>query len=213
MIKRLIICTVLLIGLGCEPKPIPSPPPVENGTQAIQCSCDCEVANDSCACDCSCTKNGNEIAALSACSVDIPALPCNKEGERCKPDSCCEGLECSPDDKMCHPVAPPPPPPCKTEGEKLDLNDALKRLKKEGFSRVKIDGKVHDLEDEIKIDKKKKHDIDLFVDRLVLKPDIEGRLADSIETALRFSDGLLKVEILLVVQRGRKFKKVFLKGV
>lgn len=72
----------------------------------------------------------------------------------------------------------------------------LEQLHKEGFSRVKVDGELKNLEDEIKIDKKKKHSIDLLVDRLVIKDGIATRLADSIETALRFSHGLVKVELV-----------------
>lgn len=72
----------------------------------------------------------------------------------------------------------------------------LAQLKKDGFSRVKIDGEILELEQPIKLDKKKKHSIDLVVDRLVVKPGIESRLADSIETALKYGQGLVKVEIL-----------------
>lgn len=82
------------------------------------------------------------------------------------------------------------------KNRKGEYQKELERLRKEGFSRVKIDGEIFDLEDEIKLDKKKKHTIDIFVDRLVVKKGIEKRLADSIETVLKFSDGLLKLENL-----------------
>jgi excinuclease ABC subunit A len=72
----------------------------------------------------------------------------------------------------------------------------LQQLKTQGFVRVKVDGEVKELDEEIKLDKKKKHDIDLFVDRLILKPGIEQRLADSLETALRHAGGIAKVEAL-----------------
>ncbi len=67
-------------------------------------------------------------------------------------------------------------------------------LRKQGFQRVKIDGKVYDIDDAPALDKKKKHDIAVVVDRIVVKPDLDNRLPDSIETALKLSDGLLLVE-------------------
>ncbi|MBX7148756.1 excinuclease ABC subunit UvrA [bacterium] len=79
---------------------------------------------------------------------------------------------------------------------KGEYQKELAQLKKDGFARVKIDGQVHELEDDIKLDKNKKHSIDLFIDRLVVKKDIATRLADSIETALKHGESLLKVERL-----------------
>ncbi len=74
------------------------------------------------------------------------------------------------------------------KGEHKDLlQDALKR----GFTRARIDGKVKSLEEKIELDKKSKHDIELIIDRLVLKPDIKSRLTDSVETALKEGKGLL----------------------
>lgn len=70
----------------------------------------------------------------------------------------------------------------------------LEKLAKEGFVRVRVDGETHELSEKIQLDKKKKHNIDLYVDRLVVKPAIKGRLADSLETALRYGDGVVKVE-------------------
>ncbi|HTP27721.1 MAG TPA: excinuclease ABC subunit UvrA [Anaeromyxobacteraceae bacterium] len=69
------------------------------------------------------------------------------------------------------------------------LGDAHKR----GFARVRVDGIVHSLEDRLTLDKKLKHDIELVVDRLVVKPDIRSRLTDSVETALREGKGTLIV--------------------
>ena len=79
---------------------------------------------------------------------------------------------------------------------KGEYTKELQAFRGQGFVRVKIDGDVRELEEEIKLDKKKKHDIDLFVDRLVVKPQIEQRLADSFETALRHAGGIAKVEVL-----------------
>lgn len=78
---------------------------------------------------------------------------------------------------------------------KGEYHKELEKLKREGFVRVKIDGEVLELDQKIALDKKKKHNIDLFVDRLIVKDGIKTRLADSIETALRYAEGLLKVEL------------------
>jgi excinuclease ABC subunit A len=79
-------------------------------------------------------------------------------------------------------------------GRKGEYRKELGDLKKQGFQRVKIDGKIYDLDETPALDKKKKHDIAVVVDRLVLKPDLGNRLANSIETALGLSDGLLFAE-------------------
>jgi excinuclease ABC subunit A len=76
------------------------------------------------------------------------------------------------------------------KGEHKDLlTDALKR----GFTRARVDGKVHALEDKIELDKKSKHDIELIIDRLVLKSDLRPRLTDSVEAALKEGKGVLIV--------------------
>lgn len=72
----------------------------------------------------------------------------------------------------------------------LELDEA----RKEGFSRVKINGIVRDLSENIKLDKKSKHNIDIVVDRLILKSDIKSRLIDSLEIALKITDGLVKID-------------------
>ncbi|MDE1902071.1 MAG: excinuclease ABC subunit UvrA [Alphaproteobacteria bacterium] len=79
-------------------------------------------------------------------------------------------------------------------GRKGEYKKELQELRKQGFQRVKIDGKVYDIDDAPALDKKKNHDIAVVVDRLVVKPDLDNRLPDSIETALKLADGLLFVE-------------------
>lgn len=71
----------------------------------------------------------------------------------------------------------------------------LSNLKKSGYVRVKIDGSVYTLDEEIKLDKNLKHDISVVVDRLIIKEDMQRRLADSVETALKLGSGLLIAEI------------------
>jgi excinuclease ABC subunit A len=80
-------------------------------------------------------------------------------------------------------------------GRKGEYRKELAQLRKDGFVRVVIDGNTHDLSEEITLDKKKKHDIDIVVDRLVVKPGIEKRLADSLETALSHAEGIVKVAL------------------
>lgn len=81
-------------------------------------------------------------------------------------------------------------------GRKGEYGQLLKNVRGQGFVRVKIDGETFELGEEPKLDKKKKHDIDLYVDRLIIKKDIKTRLADSLETALKFGEGIVKVEVL-----------------
>ena len=72
----------------------------------------------------------------------------------------------------------------------------LEQAKRSGYVRVQIDGSMYELSEEIKLDKNIKHNIEIIVDRLVVKPGIEKRLADSIETVLDLADGLLMVDTM-----------------
>ena len=76
---------------------------------------------------------------------------------------------------------------------KGEHRDVLDGVRKAGFARVRVNGVVLSLEDEIRLDKKKKHTLDAVVDRLIAKPGLERRLFDSVETALRYGQGLLIV--------------------
>jgi excinuclease ABC subunit A len=71
----------------------------------------------------------------------------------------------------------------------------LKRLKKDGFARVRVDGKMSDIEDVARLDKNKKHSVDVVVDRLVIKDRVRNRLADSLELAMAQSNGMVCVEV------------------
>ena len=75
-------------------------------------------------------------------------------------------------------------------GKKGEHAKVLEDARKNGYSRVRIDGEIHDLIEDLALDKKKKHNIEIVVDRLVLKPDLGRRLTDSIETACKLSGGL-----------------------
>ncbi|MDA1356731.1 MAG: excinuclease ABC subunit UvrA [Proteobacteria bacterium] len=79
-------------------------------------------------------------------------------------------------------------------GRKGEYRKELADLMKRGFTRVKIDGEMHDIDSAPALDKKKKHDIEIVIDRLVVKSDLGNRLADSLETALSLTDGLAIAE-------------------
>src|SRR5216110_2196668 len=79
---------------------------------------------------------------------------------------------------------------------KGEYKDLLEHLRAEGFTRVKVDGEQRLLEDEIPLDKKFKHTIEVVVDRLVMKPDLRQRLAQSVETAAQLAEGLVTVDVV-----------------
>src|ERR1700761_3851045 len=81
-------------------------------------------------------------------------------------------------------------------GRKGEYGKQFEELRAEGFGRVKVDGELRRLDEEIVLDKKYKHDIAVVVDRLVMKPDLRKRLADSIETAVSLADGLVEIELV-----------------
>ncbi|VVB91425.1 UvrABC system protein A [uncultured archaeon] len=93
------------------------------------------------------------------------------------------------------------------EGTKLHVLAPLARQRKgeykqmfedlahSGFSRVRVDGKMYELSEEIALNKQQKHDIDVVVDRLIIKPGIEERLADSVETALKEGNGIVVADV------------------
>ena len=81
-------------------------------------------------------------------------------------------------------------------GKKGEHQKMLEDIRKEGFVRVRIDGEVRDLYEDIELIKTKKHDIEVVVDRIVVKEGIQSRLADSIETVLKLSDSLVIVDVI-----------------
>ena len=74
--------------------------------------------------------------------------------------------------------------------------DTFEKLKKDGYVRVRVDGEIHDLDDEIDLEKNKNHNIEVVIDRLVINSDIKPRLSDSIETALNLSYGKVIVDVV-----------------
>jgi len=81
-------------------------------------------------------------------------------------------------------------------GRKGEYGKQLEELRTEGFGRVKVDGELRRLDEEITLDKKFKHDIAVVVDRLVMKDDVRKRLADSVETAVALAEGLVEIELV-----------------
>lgn len=81
-------------------------------------------------------------------------------------------------------------------GKKGEFVKELEQIRKSGFARVRIDGSIYDLSEEIKLDKNIKHNIEVIVDRLVIKDGLRSRLTDSVETATSLSEGLLVVDVI-----------------
>jgi excinuclease ABC subunit A len=81
-------------------------------------------------------------------------------------------------------------------GRKGEHQKLLENIKKDGFLRVRIDGEIVEVGEEIKLDKNKKHNIEIIVDRIIVRPGVESRLADSIETALARSGGLVIIDVI-----------------
>ncbi len=81
-------------------------------------------------------------------------------------------------------------------GRKGEYRKELQELRKGGFQRVKVDGKLHEIDEVPTLNKKLKHDIEVVVDRLVVRPELGNRLADSLETAVRLGDGLVFAEFV-----------------
>jgi excinuclease ABC subunit A len=79
---------------------------------------------------------------------------------------------------------------------KGEYKQIFEELPASGFARVRVDGKMHELSEDINLNKQQKHDIDVVVDRIAIKPGIEERLADSIATALKVGNGIVVVEVI-----------------
>lgn len=80
------------------------------------------------------------------------------------------------------------------QNRKGEHKDELEELRQEGFVRVMINGVLRSLDEEIVLDKKSKHNIDVVIDRIVLKEGIESRLAESLELAMKLTEGVVKID-------------------
>ncbi|MBQ7447611.1 MAG: excinuclease ABC subunit UvrA, partial [Eubacterium sp.] len=121
----------------------------------------------------------------------IPHCPnCGKEISRQSADQMTDVIMQLPEKTKIQLLAPV------VRGRKGRHEKVLEQAKKSGYVRVRIDGNAYELTEEIKLEKNIKHNIDIVVDRLVVKPGIERRLADSIENVLKLSEGLLTVDVI-----------------
>jgi len=86
-------------------------------------------------------------------------------------------------------------------GKKGEYVKLLEDFQKDGFVRARIDGKMYEISDDIEIDRKKKHNIDIIVDRLVVKEDIRNRLTESVETALKYANNLVTIDAVNIGEK------------
>jgi len=92
-------------------------------------------------------------------------------------------------------------------GRKGEYRHIFAQMRREGYARARVNGRVRDLDEEIALDKHKKHTIEVVVDRLVIRPDLRRRLADSLETALRLGEGIVTVNVLGEQEKDHTFSE------
>ncbi|MBP3587808.1 MAG: excinuclease ABC subunit UvrA [Clostridia bacterium] len=123
--------------------------------------------------------------------IGIPHCPkCGKEIRQQSVDQIIDQLMALPEGTRMQVLAPV------IRGRKGEYQKVFEDARKSGFVRVRVDGSIYDLSEEIKLDKNIKHTIEIVVDRLVVKPDIARRLTDSVETATHLSGGLVVIDRL-----------------
>ena len=123
--------------------------------------------------------------------IGIPHCPqCGKEIKKQTVDQMVDEIMKLPERTKLQILAPV------VRGRKGEHVKLFEQAKKSGYVRVRVDGNLYELSEEIKLDKNKKHNIEIIVDRLVVKEGIEKRLTDSIESVLKLSEGLLIVDII-----------------
>lgn len=121
--------------------------------------------------------------------IGVPHCPkCGREIRRQTVDEICDRVLALPEGSKILINAPV------VRGRKGEYVKELNAFKKSGYGRVKIDGIVYDLQEQIKLEKNLKHDISVVVDRLVVKPTVQKRLTDSLEAALKLADGLVIID-------------------
>ena len=122
--------------------------------------------------------------------IGIPHCPkCGREIKKQTVDQMVDQIMTLPERSKIQLLAPV------VRGRKGRHEKVLDQAKRSGFVRVRVDGSLYELSEEISLDKNIKHNIEIVVDRLVVKPGIEKRLTDSIETAMQLSEGLMLVDI------------------
>ena len=81
-------------------------------------------------------------------------------------------------------------------GRKGEHKRVIEDIRKDGFVRIRVDGELHEVTDELNLDKNKKHTIEIVVDRIVIRSDIRSRLTDSIETAPQYGQGIVVIDVI-----------------
>ena len=123
--------------------------------------------------------------------IGIPHCPkCGKEIKKQSVDQMVDQIMALPEGSRIQLLAPV------VRGRKGEHVKVLERARRSGYVRVRVDGSLYELTEEIKLDKNIKHNIEIVVDRLVVKPGIDRRLADSIESVLALTEGLLFVDVI-----------------
>ncbi len=124
--------------------------------------------------------------------IGVPYCPnCHKKIEKQSIDQIIDNIMSLPEGTKIQVLAPV------VRGRKGEFTKQLEGYQKEGFVRVRIDGEIYELgEDEISLDKKKKHEVELVVDRLIIKPDIISRLTESVEIALKHADKMVLIDVI-----------------
>ena len=125
--------------------------------------------------------------------VGVPYCPnCGKKIEKQSIDQIVDNVMKLKEDTRIQILAPV------VRSRKGEYTKLFEDLQKEGFARVRVDGEIYDLADmeDIKLDKKKKHEIEIVVDRLIIKPDIIARLTESIEVALKHAENLVLIDVV-----------------
>ena len=123
--------------------------------------------------------------------IGVPYCPnCHKKIEKQSIDQIIDNIMNLPEGTKIQVLAPV------VRGRKGEFTKQLESYQKEGFVRVRIDGEVYELSDDINLDRKKKHEVELIVDRLVIKPDIVSRLTESVEVALKHAEKLVLIDII-----------------
>lgn len=124
--------------------------------------------------------------------IGVPYCPnCHKKIEKQSIDQIIDNIMSLPEGTKIQVLAPV------VRGRKGEFTKQLEGYQKDGFVRVRIDGEVYELGiDEINLDRKKKHEVELIVDRLVMKPDMVSRLTESVEIALKHADKLVLIDVI-----------------
>ncbi len=123
--------------------------------------------------------------------IGIPHCPkCGREIKKQTVDQMADQILSLPEKTKIQLLAPV------VRGRKGEHQKLFEKAKKSGYVRIRVDGSIYELTEEIKLDKNKKHNIEIVVDRLAIKKGIEKRLIDSIENVLSLSEGLLMVEVM-----------------